>query len=321
MQTASETSRALASGAAQPADEHQSVTLVGPSSPRWGDDEAWADEEDAQWFGSDALPDEDQSDVISNADSLVIPTAHTPLYNHFLMNLSDMDMPDLWITLKKELLNDKVKTIPRQDAEQGTCYSLAARVEHMLQLAMRQRQRVDNSNTGVLSERQYQRVINDWTADFRSWMNFSKQAEYDRAISNSKRQSIVHSAFSTMLFQNFGNHRLAKVLIQYPMTTFSQANALNEFARTWREYVASDAYRKAKEKSHQAADPGHVRRSSRIWRANQAIKNAQHLDNELQRDWNIWWSFSDGQKILLKQYRDGGLQEALVQAKRNDSSR
>jgi hypothetical protein len=144
-------------------------------------------------------------------------------------------------------------------------------------------------------------------------MDSSKQEQHDAAPSG-KRHDIVHSAFSTMLFENFGNKGLAKVLIQYPMSCQTQLSALQAFAETWSKYLTSEEYKKARAKSHQAKTPGHVRPSSKIWLAKQKIKQAQQLSDQVQKYGNIWFSFSQKEKDLLEQYKHGSLQAVLYTA-------
>ena len=237
-------------GAAQPATSAATTPMPARSPPKTAE----ADTAEAPNSSSSAAQPASSAVIAEpvEAPSLAIPTASTPLYNALLEKLAGTGDENILEDLAALTLFGALKTkapfgSAEQHADMSLPYSLSLRIESLLTVTNKQRQkhidrllqrqdpRASRGESLVFSDEDQREALLAWRNEPQDWMKPENLAKLS-SMTPQVRHKTCRSNFSVHLFEFFGNRSLTKAFLKFPACSAAQ-----EFVRAWKERALNEA--------------------------------------------------------------------------------
>ena len=242
-----------ASSAAQPASNTSMDLYIEEPNPPWP---MYMPAVEGPASSNAAQPEEAEQthqSELSEALSLVIPTSSTPLYSALLEKLANTDDERIMDSLASICLFGELQNKPpavsaaQPDHDPISPYDLSMRVEclfektneqrelHIARIAERNDPRLRQRDCLIFHEDDMKEIMNAWRRQPETWM----WNETLQKLQNNTPQAChqkIKSAFSTMLFELFGNRRLTETCIRFPVCSAEQPAYI---LRIWRSLGGS----------------------------------------------------------------------------------
>ena len=133
-------------------------------------------------------------------------------------------------------------------------------------------------------------------------------------LSNLTPQAVhqkTKSAFSTMLFELFGDKSLTETFIRFPICSAVQpAYILKDFAKAWKAGKETMEYKRAREQSQ----PNQEKRLSlQIYSLKKRANRAAWVAAWIDENWNNWYQLSQSDRALWEEHQSGAIRHQIAQ--------
>ncbi len=262
----------------------------------------------------------------TEAPSLAIPSAETPLYEALLEKLARTNDENIMEDLANFTLFGKLQAqAPFGSAEQPADiplpYLLGLRIENLLSVTNKRRQKHieklaarndPRSRMGeglVFSDADLQEAINDWRNEPGTWMR-PENLEKLSGMTRQKQHQYCKSRFATMLFQLFGSHSLAETFLKFPICNAAQpALILQAWATAWQTYQNTPEHAQARRDSQPKQEP---RISKQIHGLRQRLAHGKWVGDWVDADLVAnWYSLSPADQRVYLEYQRGDIQRQI----------
>ena len=166
---------------------------------------------------------------------------------------------------------------------------------HIARLVERNDPRLRQGDCLVFHDADMKVIMNAWRSQPDTWMR-NETLQNLQDMTPQARHQKIKSAFSTMLFELFGNKRLTETCIRFPVCSAEQpANILKEFGEAWRAAENSMELQKARQQSERNPN---IRLSRQIHALQQLAGRAASIREWIAQDRNNWYELSlEDQKL------------------------
>ena len=104
--------------------------------------------------------------------------------------------------------------------EQDEAHSASIRLETLIKVTEQRRSTWIRKPNDILPERTFKKLLDEWKADYKAWMNLSSQDEWHRT-KRSKRHEFERKRFRNFLFKMCGCYELVLFWLRVPASWMS----------------------------------------------------------------------------------------------------
>ena len=187
---------------------------------------------------------------------------------------------------------------------------------HINRLAARHDHRAQQGDSLIFNDDDMTEVLNQWRKEPQTWMRSDTLQNLSKLRPQAAHQK-TKGAFSTMLFELFGNKSLTETFIRFPICSAVQpASILKDFAKAWKACKDTDGYKRAREHSQPNQE---TRLSLQIYSLKKRADRAASI--AASKNWNNWWELSPSERALWEEHQSGSIQRQIAELRKQQQPR
>ena len=189
---------------------------------------------------------------------------------------------------------------------------------HINRLAARHDHRAQQGGSLIFNDDDMTEVLNQWRKEPQTWMRSDTLQNLSKLRPQAAHQK-TKGAFSTMLFELFGNKSLTETFIRFPICSPVQAaSILKKFAKAWKTCKETEEYKRARMLSMPNKEP---RLSLQIYSLQKRANRADSLTAWIDENSNNWWELSPSDRALWQEHQTGSIRRQIAKLKEKQQPR